>query len=128
MANLLSASPPQKDHSSRNTLDYDDQDGYDDRGRSHYTDRDRDKDARSSRNDRYDSGRSPQGGGRYSDSRRDGSRSRRAYGPPGKAIVVEDVPEDATERDVCPPLPPLLLDASADSPTDFIRPGLRHSR
>jgi hypothetical protein len=100
-----------KDHAhqsaSRATLDYDDQEGYDDRGHSHYGgsyDGTGDRDTHSSRNARYDGGRSPTGGGRYSDSHQDGSRSRRPYGTPAKAIILEDVPEDATERDVSRPL------------------------
>ncbi|KAK0655835.1 hypothetical protein B0T16DRAFT_397815 [Cercophora newfieldiana] len=93
-----------KDHShhpaSRSTLDYDDQD---DRDRGRYGtsyDGPEDRDAHLSRNARYEGGRSPAGGSRFSDNRAEGSRSRWSYGPPSKAIVLEDVPEDATERDV----------------------------
>lgn len=86
MANCLLLRRCSKDHSlqsaSRASLDYDDQEGYDD--------------APSSRNARHDRDKSP----RYSDSRHDGSRSRRPYGPSSKVVVLEGVPEDATERDI----------------------------
>ncbi|KAK0729946.1 hypothetical protein B0H67DRAFT_560314 [Lasiosphaeris hirsuta] len=45
------------------------------------------------------SARSP-AGGRYIDDHRDGSHARQPYGPPGKAIILEDIPDDATERDI----------------------------
>ncbi|KAK3363380.1 hypothetical protein B0T25DRAFT_39020 [Lasiosphaeria hispida] len=39
-------------------------------------------------------------GARYTDEHRDGSHVRQPYGPPAKAIILEDIPDDATERDI----------------------------
>lgn len=101
---LTSVPPPKKDahspphHHHHRTLDYDDvADG------ASYTDRRREGEnhAGGEEEGAWDDRRHGQGQERgHGAARSPGRDGRRGYGQPGKAIVLEGLPEDATERDV----------------------------
>ncbi|KAK4219100.1 hypothetical protein QBC37DRAFT_411250 [Rhypophila decipiens] len=86
-------------HNPPRDLNYDD-DGHNEADDGHYSGRPRDRvrGYSGSYNRDHSRGRSPSGG-RYPGNQ-DSHRSRRQNAPPGKVIVIADVPNQATEQDI----------------------------